>query len=75
MNNYEAYNPSNMGQLIIGSVFYIFIGFAVLMSLITLYVFMKRTIEKPLSLAVAVMYMLIFLSIVGEGINTLSKIR
>ncbi len=75
MNDFEAYNPSNLGQLAISSVFYIFIAFVVLMSIITIYVFMKRTIEKPLSFAVAVMYMFIFLSIVGEGIHTLSKIR
>ena len=40
MNNFEAYNPSSIGQLIIGSVFYISIAFVVLLSLITVYVFM-----------------------------------
>ena len=75
MNNFEAYNPSSVGQLIIGSVFYISIAFVVLLSLITLYVFMKRTIERPLSLAVAVVYLMIFLAVVGQGINTLGNIR
>jgi hypothetical protein len=75
MNNFEAYDPSSIGQAIIGSVFYISIAFVVLLSLVTLYVFLKRTIERPLSLTVTIVYLMIFLAVVGQGINTLGNIR
>jgi hypothetical protein len=75
MNSFQPYQPNTTGQLIIGAIFYIFLTMVTFLSMATVYVLVKRTKERALGFFVAILYVLIFMAIVSQGVNSLNKIN
>jgi hypothetical protein len=74
MNSFQPYQPNTTGQLIIGGIFYLFLAMATFLSMATIYVLLKRSKERTLAFFVCVIYIIVFMAIVGQGINSLNKL-
>lgn len=74
MNSFQPYQPNTTAQLIIGAIFYLFLAMVTFLSMATIYILLKRSKERAIAFFVCIIYIIVFMAIVGQGINSLTKI-
>ena len=74
MEEFQAFNPNSTGQLIIGAIFYILLAIATILSIANIFVLIRRSKERSIAFFTCVIYIIIFMAIVGQGIASLNRI-
>lgn len=71
----QNFNPSSGGQLLIGVVFYIALIIITFFSFATMYVLLKNGRSKIFSLFASMLYLVFFISLAAQAINSLNALK
>ncbi|MEK7075796.1 MAG: hypothetical protein AAB948_03335 [Patescibacteria group bacterium] len=74
MQEFNTFNPSTLTQTITGFVFYAVIILITFFGFSTVFVLIKNGRSRALSFAVAVLYLVFFLTIAAQGVGILNSI-
>lgn len=74
MQDFNTFNPSTFTQTIVGFVFYAVVVLITFFGFSTVFVLIKNGRSRALSFAVAVLYLVFFLTIAAQGVGILNGI-
>ncbi len=74
MQDFNTFNPSNLTQTIVGFIFYSVVVLITFFGFSTVFVLIKNGRSRALSFAVAVLYLVFFLTIAAQGVGILNSI-
>ncbi len=74
MQDFNTFNPSTLTQTIVGFVFYAVVVLITFFGFSTVFVLIKNGRSRALSFAVAVLYLVFFLTIAAQGVGILNSI-
>lgn len=74
MQDFNTFNPSTLTQTIVGFIFYAVVVLITFFGFSTVFVLIKNGRSRALSFAVAVLYLVFFLTIAAQGVGILNSI-
>lgn len=74
MQDFNTFNPSTLTQTIVGFVFYAVVILITFFGFSTVFVLIKNGRSRALSFAIAVLYLIFFLTIAAQGVGILNSI-
>lgn len=75
MQEFQTFNPSNFSQLGTGLFYYLILIVCTFIALGTIYVLLKNGRTRAISLAVCVVFGMIYLALASDGIRILNSIQ
>lgn len=75
MGNLSNYNPTNIIQAGTGLVYYLLIAASAVFSISTIYSLVKYSKSRGLAFVVSIFYLIVYFSLVTQGIAILGSIK
>ena len=75
MGTLPSFNPSSIAQAGTGLVFYLLVAASLVFSISTIYSLIKYSKSRGLGFGISVVYLIVYISLVAQGIGLLNSIK